>query len=280
MTELFIFAPLRSRSNKQFCHNYQLLYFILFFLLTLSPLPSNLLFAQSFLKTTHDQIFKTGHIAATLKGAYLRDAIAFDNQLGAKVLVNGPTLNLLAGMGERIDFELNWDMLRYVKTTSDEYHDVADVSFFTKLKFLSESSWPSLNIRVGAKLPNASNETHTGTDLADTFVWVVSGKQLGTFHSFAHAGLEIIGEPTGGQNDAFSYGIALTSPLKKHFILSSEISGRYEKPSSRVNQTAFRVGLSYVQPSWQFDLGLSRGLIAQSESFGVMAGLTRTFHAF
>ncbi|MBI3019163.1 MAG: hypothetical protein HYY61_04655 [Deltaproteobacteria bacterium] len=250
---------------------------VMLFVILLLP---QILFAQSFLKTTNDQIFKTGYIAATVKGVYLRDAIAFDNQLVSKALVNGPTMNLLAAMGERIDFELNWDILRYVKTASDEYHDVADVSFFTKFKFLSENDWPSFDIRVGAKLPNASDETHAGTDIADTFVWAVSGKQWGPIHCFTHAGLEIIGDATGGQNDAFSYGIALTSPFKQRFILSSEIAGRYEKPSSRVNQAAFRAGLSYVQHSWQFDLGISRGLIAQSESFGIMAGLTRTFHAF
>ena len=163
------------------------------------------LFAQSFLKTTNDQIFKTGHIATTVKGAYLRDAIAFDNQLESKVLVNGPTMNLLAGMGERIDFELNWDILRYVKTASDEYYAVADVSFFTKLKFLSESSWPSFDVRVGAKLPNANVKTHTGTDLADIFIWAVSGKQWGFIHCFTQVGLEIIGDKAGGQNDAFNY---------------------------------------------------------------------------
>ncbi|MBI2646767.1 MAG: hypothetical protein HYW85_07070 [Deltaproteobacteria bacterium] len=240
-----------------------------------------ILFAQSFLKTPNDQIFKTGNIAATAKGTYLKEPIAFDNQSDSKTLVNGPSLNLLAGIGERIDFELNWDIRRYIKTTSEEYQDWGDVSFFTKIKFLSESSWPSFNVRVGAKLPNAPIQNHAGTDLADAFIWAASGKQLGPLHCFTQLGLEIIGDRTGGQNDALSYGIAFTSSFfKQHFILSSEIAGRYEKPSGRVNQAAFKTGLSYIRQSWQFDLGLSRGLIAQSESFGVMAGLTRTFHAF
>lgn len=243
-------------------------------------LPSSLL-AQSFLKTTNDQIFKAGYIAATVKEAYFRDAVAFDNQLSSKVLTNGPTINFLAGLGQPIDFELNWDIVRTIRTDPHEYsHDISDVSFFTKIKFLSENAWPSLNMRIGAKLPNASKGTHAGTDLADTFVWAIFGKQLGPLHCFAQSGLEIIGDSKGGQNDAFSYGLALTTMLKTHFMFSSEVAGRYERAGSLVNQSTVKAGLSYVQPSWQIDLGMSRRLTAQSESFGVMVGLTRTFHAF
>src|SRR3989338_6589891 len=116
--------------------------------------------AQSFLKTENDQIMETGDIAVTLKGTYLRDAISFDNQLNSKILVNGPSLDIRSGLGQRIDFKLNWDILRYIKIHHAQYLDTADISFFTKIKLLSEGTWPSLNLRIGAKLPNASEETH------------------------------------------------------------------------------------------------------------------------
>ena len=254
-------------------------------ILFVTTLPQ-VLFAQSFLKTANDHIMKTGNIAASLKASYFKHLKAFDNKSQATEIINSPTLNVITGLGKRADFELNWDMFRFVTipfaSHVSSYTDIGDLSFFAKINIFSENILPSLNVRIGAKMPNASNERYTGTDLADTFAGVVSGKTIGSLHIFSNLGVEILGNTTtDGQDDALSYGLACSYSLFQHWLWSSEINGRYEKPLSNVNQSILKTGLTYLYRDWKFDLGISGRLLTQnSESFGITAGITNTFHAF
>lgn len=240
-------------------------------------------FAQNFLKTASDQFLAPGEFNIGVKNTYLRNAMAYDFSTQADTLVAGPTLEFQLGLSEKAEFETQWDMIRFMKTEDSSTHDISDVSFFTNLNFIPENIFPSFGIRLGTKLPNASDETHVGTDLTDAFIWAVSGKQFGAFHTFSNLGVEIIGNPKGGQDDALSYGLGSVVPLSQNLKWAMEISGRYFQPDHPINQSSLRMGFDLTLKTlnaWQVDFGVSTGLISQSESWGAQVGVRRLFHVF
>jgi len=235
-----------------------------------------------YLRTNTDTLLPAGSLEITVKSALLNSAMGFDYQGQSNLLINGPALNFLLGLGQRADFELNWDTLRFTQTESGAFsRDISDVSFFTRILFKKETHFPSFSVRVGAKLPNASNETRAGTDLTDTFVWAILGKQIGNFHIFTNTGLEILDKLGGGQHDAFGYGFASSYAWTQKLNWVSEISGRYEKSNSPINEATFRSGISWLFTSnWKLDLGISMGMISQSETIGIRTGISKAFHVF
>ena len=189
----------------------------------------HLALAQAFLNTTSDQILKRGNMSATLKSSFLKNTIAPDYIHSADHVIYGPSAYLTLGLGPGSEFEIDWDMMRFIKVHQGKSTaDVSDISFFTKIRLLEENIFPSFSIRVGAKLPNASNETYAGTDKTDIFMYSIFGKQFEKLHLFTNLGLELLGHPDNlhGQNDVFGYGVACSYALRDQWIGSFEFWGR------------------------------------------------------
>ena len=99
----------------------------------------------------------------------------------------------------------------------DSTSDVEDLVVATKIRLVSEARGrPSLGIRIATQLPDASNESGLGTDLANFYATLLLGKTIQSVRIVGNAGLAILGDPTGGvpeQNDLLTYGVSFARAL-------------------------------------------------------------------
>ena len=145
-------------------------------------------------------------------------------------------------------------------------------------------SWQLPVERCGAaahfvvKLPNAGNDERLGTDETDIFLLGSAGRTLARWGWAGQIGFGILGSPTdaGVQDDLILFGGAawmpLGAPAATKVTLFGEISG-YAGSRFGNDFRLARAGLRLFR-RFPLDLSVRRGLTAESEDWGLEAGLT------
>ena len=158
--------------------------------------------------------------------------------------------------------------------TSEEYGDLA---FWVKVAAVKQGHRrPALSFDLGAKLPNANNESGLGTDEADTFGGVILG-HAGPAHDLRlNLGLAILGDPVNraSQEDMLTYGVAGRHGAR-HALLW-EIWGRGASSDKRrdIEESTLRLGYGHFGRRASFDVSILEGLRHSSGDLGASAGVT------
>lgn len=162
--------------------------------------------------------------------------------------------------------------------------DVGDFSFATKLRMRKEGGvWPAMAFRVGAELPNASNESGLGNDETNVFGSLLLQKQFGKLTLLSNLGLVILGDPTtpGSQDDLFAYGLAFLYPLHPRLQVILDAYGRAGPGGiGTEEQTRLRVGSQIQAAGLYWDAALFVGFRQTDPSSGFILGVSKELPFF
>jgi hypothetical protein len=195
-----------------------------------------------------------------------------------------PTVGINFGLGKRVELQLTYEVL-FVEEEEfriQEKWKSGDLAFFTKIELLKERRYvPGMGIKLGAKLPNASDTYRVGTDETDLSLAALFEKTFSAFSLNANVGLLILGNPFSNatQDDLLSYGIACQIPRGQSLIYRLEVAGQalgtaHNERASVVGTLLFRNG----NLTWNI---VSRvGLFENSEDWGISGGVQWTFAGF
>ena len=202
------------------------------------------------------------------------------------------------GLGSRIEFQIHGtarNFLNINRRGSGPFAAILDAAgnstsatgdflFATKIRLREESgSWPAFSFRIGAELPNQSNESGLGIDTTRTFGSVLVGKHLGKTHVFSSLGVAIIDNPTqlASQSDKLVYGVAFLHPLGSRFRLLGEVHGAHGNPHPGAEDTAVvRLGTQVRAAGFIWDIAGMAGLQKVDPDSGVIFGVSRDFQIF
>jgi Putative MetA-pathway of phenol degradation len=172
--------------------------------------------------------------------------------------------------------------------TGDTTAGVDDTIVATKIKFLSEGvSRPAMAIRLGTKLPTASNETGLGLDTTDFLASLLIAKTVGSTRVVGNGGVAILGDPlrASRQSDLLTYGVSLARAVAQGVEIVGELSGRAnfaeDIPTVGAETRAIlRGGIRYTYGAGRVDAGMLLGLTTTDPAFGLTFGYTHVFDAF
>ena len=176
-----------------------------------------------------------------------------------------------------------------VSIDGDSTSDVEDFVLATKIRLVPEAARrPALGLRFATQLPNASNESGLGTDLANFFASFLIAKTVQSIRVVGNAGVAILGDPTSGfpeQNDLFTYGLSVARALTTEGEIVAEVNGRWNTANGQAdpgseNRAQMRFGGRYTRGPVRVDAGLLLGLTSRDPDVGLTAGLTWVFNAF
>ena len=160
--------------------------------------------------------------------------------------------------------------------------DVGDATFFTKVRFLSETEYtPAVAIKLGTKLPNAEDEVGIGTNETDFIGSFPISKNFGPIHTRLELGIGILGDPrrNSAQDDVFLFGLGFLFRLRSNLHLLTEING-HEGPQRLDDLCVVRLGAQMELAGLRWDLSGVLGLVDESEDWGVEGGVSLDFEAF
>ncbi len=202
------------------------------------------------------------------------------------------------GLGPRVEFQLEGTLANFLsikrrqaapfsnllKVSSNSSTDIGDFLFATKIKLRDEAGrWPSVSFRVGAVLPNLSNEKGQGIDTTRTFGSFLLGKHFGKTYLFSNLGIAIMDNPTelASQSDKFTYGLAFLHPLNDRFQLLGEVQGMRGNPHPGTEDTSqVRLGAQIRAAGLVWDVAGLAGLTKADADSGVIFGITRDFQVY
>ena len=175
-----------------------------------------------------------------------------------------------------------------VDVTGDSTSDVEDIVLATKIRVLAEAPGrPALGVRFATQLPDASNESGLGTDLANFYASLLVAKTVQSIRVVGNAGVAILGDPTSSvpeQNDLLTYGLSVARALTTAAEIVAEVNGRFNTASEpdpgAENRAALRVGARYTRGPVRVDAGLLLGMTSRDPDVGITAGVTWVFNAF
>jgi hypothetical protein len=180
-----------------------------------------------------------------------------------------PLIGAAIGIGERVELQALYDVLT-LENDVDESGS-GDLRLATKVGIIRESVLlPALGLRFGTKLPNANSDDRLGTDETDFFASVLLTRTLALATMHINAGIAILGDPRpgGGQDDVFSYGIAIVVPTRP-LELVVEINGQAFSQENN-DRAILRGGTRWNLNNWVvLDLGAGIGLNDDSEDWSV-----------
>ena len=210
-------------------------------------------------------------------------------------LLEVPQLAIRVGAGDWVEILAIYELIyldeRMVNGDTTNNYGSGDARIFTKVRLLQEGqTLPAFSLRFGAKLPNANGEKHLGTDETDFAGEILASKQFGPVNLLTNFGLVLMGVPPNasddtseGQDDLVSYSVAAVWPWQDHaesdrirLALLGEVAGLAGSRFGN-DRAAIRIGLQGTQGAGTIYLGISTGLISESEQIGVNAGFTYTF---
>jgi Putative MetA-pathway of phenol degradation len=217
-------------------------------------------------------------------------------------LLRVPIVGVSVGLSSIAELQVDWGFYQRLAITNrepaplafklevddDETSDVEDMVIATKLRFVSErGARPAFALRLGTKLPNASNESGLGLDTTDFFATLLVGRTAGSTRYVGNIGLGIFGDPLRGdrQSDMLLYGFSIAHALHEGFEVVGEINGRFqwaeEFPTPGAESRAvFRGGVRYTVGAGRIDGGLLFGATSRDPGIGIMFGYTHVFEAF
>jgi hypothetical protein len=228
-----------------------------------------------------------------LRFPYFTPANQFDYQDVAPM----PQFGLRIGAGDWAEFQISYELIYLDEETKQHQtnwqYGSGDVRVGAKFRLLEEyRNWPALSLRISTKLPNANFKDLLGTDEFDFGSWALISKDFGAFSAHANLGLVLLGNPgstvgnfwdSGGQDDLFSYSIAVVSrPLGQAHTGSYALRAMGEfvgQTGSRFDndRQALRFGVQVGRGGGLLYLGPSVGLVTASENIGVSGGFIYTF---
>jgi len=174
-----------------------------------------------------------------------------------------------------------------VKVTGAATSDVEDLVVATKIRVLPEAArHPSLGIRLGTRLPNASNESGLGLDTTDFFAVLLAAKTVQSIRVVGNLGTGILADPLAGheQNDVLLYGLSVARAVTDQAEMVAEVVGRVSTRNVAFPGTETRgllnVGARYTRGPIRFDAALFFGLTSFDPTVGFTTGFTYIFHAF
>ena len=154
--------------------------------------------------------------------------------------------------------------------------EVGDFAFWMKVEAVKDAPGrPGFGFMVGAKMPNASDETGLGTDEADIFLAMLLSKRVGVHELRLNVGLAILGDPTmnSAQEDLMTYGVAGRHGDRHSFLW--EVWGRTLGDDTRdLDESTLRIGYGYFGDKMSFDASLLAGLDDNSGDLGASLGVT------
>jgi hypothetical protein len=220
-------------------------------------------------------------------------------------VLGAPQLGLRIGAGGWVEILASYELIYLDQQLTDGEHisnyGSGDARIATKVRLLEERVWfPALSLFFGTKLPNAKQSAHLGTDTFDFACEGLASKQLGPVKVIANLGLVLMDIPVplnsnephpGGQDDVVGYSVAVASrPLEGwsatsgrggeadpfQFTLLAEVAGLAASHFDN-DRSAFRAGVQVTHGAGTFYLGISAGLISESEQIGANTGFIYTF---
>lgn len=267
-------------------------------LLTLFGLPASAVGASLQPLTVQEvETLPNGRAEASMTIAYY-DALWFPaftepGEVCCQSLLVAPNVGFNIGLGSRVEVQASYELLLLDETVLGQgdtsNYGSGDARLFTKVRAWSEEGWrPAFGLRFGAKLPNGEKTKHLGTDQVDWGGELLGSKSLGPIDAHLNVGLQIWGNPgeSGGQDDLFSYGFAVTSrnveALSDETVgvrLLGEVAGLAGSRFGN-DRSAVRGGVQVRVDPLTFFGGVSAGLIRESENIGGMLGVIWTFQTF
>jgi hypothetical protein len=174
-----------------------------------------------------------------------------------------------------------------LKVTGAATSDVEDLVVATKIRLLPEAATrPSFGIRLGTRLPNASNESGLGLDTTDFFALLLVAKTVQSIRVVGNLGTGILADPVAGheQNDVLAYGVSVARAVTDQAEMVAEVVGRVSTRNVAFPGTETRgllnVGARYTRGPIRFDSAVFFGLTSIDPTIGFTAGFTYIFHAF
>ena len=256
------------------------------------------------LSTQTAETVPAGTVQAGLGVSYFHDMrFPFFTPAGTvqrQTLLGAPELAAYIGLADRVEIQAGYELL-YLdeKTSAGDTHSTygsGDARLFTKVRIMhARGLWPALGARFGTKLPNANKNERLGTDDTDFGIEGLASRTVGPVSVHLNLGILLLGNPgslignqfsAGGQDDLFTYGLALASkplaggplaPLADTDVrLLGEVIGqtgsRYDN-----NRHAARFGLQLRHSAWTLYAGVSAGLETGAENVGASTGVLYAF---
>jgi len=199
----------------------------------------------------------------------------------ARNALSFPTLGINFGLGKRVELQVTYEVL-FVEEEElriKERWKSGDLAFFTKLELLKERRhFPGVGIKLGTKLPNASNTYRVGTDETDLALSALFSKTFSAITMNANLGLLILGNPFANacQDDLLGYGIAWTVPWKHHLTYTAEVAGQAFGTSHNERASAL-LHMHFEDGALTWTISGRAGLLKNSENWGISGGVRWRF---
>jgi hypothetical protein len=174
-------------------------------------------------------------------------------------------------------------------TSANSTHDVGDFSFFTKIRFFSETDRrPAFALRFGFQMPNSNQVRGVGSNTTNLFALMILQKHFGKLNVMGNVGVGILQAPTQNftQNDVLLYGVALQYPLHRRVNLVGEVAGRHSTRAltpglfGTESRAQGRIGLQIFAGGFQWDFAGIAGLYRHDPKTGFTFGISKYIRVF
>lgn len=182
------------------------------------------------------------------------------------------------GFGETTEVFLGWSPLLYLDTMTGGETGVGDVFFGTRHRFMEETDeMPSAAFQTSIKLPTADDREGLGSGELDASFAGILSKNFERVAVTGYYNLEVIGDPTGGNDIAHGLALATSTPLSGNMGAFGELAGVFI-PEQDDEQVFTTLGVTYSPlASMVFDFGVVIGLSDDAPDFQLVVGMTRNF---
>ena len=197
-------------------------------------------------------------------------------------LLRVPELRYRIGFG-RAELSVGgaaWQTFSPDSSALDDESEPGDISFWVTVNALKQRrSRVALAFALGAKMPNASDESGLGTDEADTFFAVLLGHSSREFEWRLNLGLAILGDPVhdASQEDLLTYGIAGRHGRRHCFAW--ELYGRAlsSDDARELDESTLKAGYLYQGRRISAEFSLLAGLTDGTGDIGASTGVAWHF---
>jgi hypothetical protein len=216
------------------------------------------------------------------------------NEINWQSLTVAPLLAFRVAPSDAVEIQASYEFINNDQSTvsggKQSNFGGGDARLFTKIWAVRERTWiPATGVRFGVKLPNANAKDKLGTDETDFFIQLLGSKRFGDWAGHLNLGISLLGNPgfygadSSGQDDLFTYDIALTSPyLGAHAADAWGVRGLLEidgATGSRFDNdfNEVRGGPQITYGNWTMFLGVTGGIDGAAPTYGFSGGAFYSF---